>query len=100
MFSIPLLILSGYFSPQQNFVPYLFPFKYVSIFKWIFQLLVTNEFTDDMITCLTPPQNCDPLAQYAFEESMAVDFAVLASVGVGFGIIAYLILYFSIKIKV
>ncbi len=100
MFNIPLLVLSGYFSPQDNFVPYLFPIKYISPFKWIFQLLVTNEFTTANISCMNPPENCNPLLFYNFNESIAVDFGVLTSVAIFFGILGYLMVYFCIKIKV
>ena len=100
MFNIPLLVLAGYFSPQDNFVPYLIPFKYLSPFKWIYQMLITNEFADANISCMNPPDNCNPLESMNFAESMPVNFAVLSSVSVFYGAIGFLIVYFCIKIKV
>ncbi len=90
----------GYFSPQDNFAPYLFPFKYLSLAKWIYQLLIENEFKGANISCMNPPENCNPLKSFNFAENISVDFAVLVSVAVLFGSLGYLIVYLCIKIKV
>ncbi len=79
MFNITFLLVAGYFSPQDNFAPYLIPLKYLSPCKWIYQMLLENEFTGANITCMNPPENCNPLQSLNFVESMQVSFAALAS---------------------
>lgn len=100
MFNIPLMTLSGYFSPEENFVFYLFPFKYISLFKWVFQLLLINEFTDVGYVCINPPFLCNPLESYKFKESVAVNFIVLASLGIIYCILGYVLVYFKLRNKV
>ncbi len=94
------MALSGYFSPQDNFVPYLIPFKYLSHFKWAYQLLIENEFSGANISCMNPPDSCNPLESLDLSESMAVNFAVMASLTVFYGILGFLIVYKCIRIKV
>lgn len=97
MINVNLLILGGFYSPQENFVPYLFPFKYISLFKWSYQLLLENEFNDNFYTCQNPPSSCNPLIQYNFTESIAVDFAVTSAIGVIFAVIGYILVYYKLR---
>ena len=43
---IPLMLLSGFFVNQDNIVPVLYPFEFISPFKWGFQVLAYNEYDD------------------------------------------------------
>jgi len=43
---VPLMLLSGFFSNQADMLPVLVPFKYVSPFKWGFQVYALNEYRD------------------------------------------------------
>jgi ABC-type multidrug transport system ATPase subunit len=43
---IPLMLLSGFFVDQDNILPVLTPFEYISLFKWSLQVYVYNEYTD------------------------------------------------------
>lgn len=100
MFSIPLLMLSGFFSSSKNFVPYLIPFKYLSLFKWAYQLFIQNEFSDSPpLTCQNPPNPCNPLGNFDFDESMATSFAVASAVSLFFGILGFILVYALVKIK-
>lgn len=97
---MPLLVIGGYFSPQGNFIFYLFPFKYLSLFKWVFQLLIENEFSNVNSTCMNPPENCNPLTDYNFDESFAVDFIIISTVSLICGIIGFFVVYYKNKIRV
>lgn len=99
MFSIPLLLLSGYYSSDNNFVPYLFPFKYLSPFKWSYQVVAINEFKNNNLNCNNAPYRCSPLEDLNFDESLETCFAVLASLGIFYAIIGFIILYVFVKIK-
>jgi ABC-type multidrug transport system permease subunit len=48
---IPLMLLSGYFVNQDNIVPVLTPFEYISPFKYALQVLVINEYDDLPLDC-------------------------------------------------
>ena len=48
---------------------------------------------------MNPPENCSPLKDYKFNENLAVDFIVITSVSVIFGILGYILVYFRNKIK-
>ena len=50
MTNIPLLLLSGWFASASNFAPYLIPFKYLSLFKYGYQILNDIEFGGDAST--------------------------------------------------
>ena len=100
MITIPLLLLSGYYSAQENFAPYLFPFKYISPFKWTYQLISLNEFNDLNLNCSNSPTRCSPLADLNFEESIETCFGVLASLSIFYGLIGFIFVYSFVKIKV
>lgn len=100
MMTIPFLMVSGFFVPEDNYAPYLIPFKYVSLFKWTYQILILNEFTNGTpLTCSNPPKACDVLKDLDFNETMATAYAVASSVAVAFGIVSFLILVYYVKIK-
>lgn len=94
MFSIPFIMLSGFFSNAKNFVPYLIPFKYICIFKWAYQLVVYNEFDEHTIlTCNNPPNECFALGDIKFDESFKTSFAVISANAVFYGLIAFFLIY-------
>ena len=109
MISIPLLMLSGFFSSDNNFAPFLIPIKYLSLFKHLYQILIENEFGNnnplicmnvkDKCTEVFCPSPCNPMKDFNFKESMAVSFAVTSALGLFLSIIGYTILYFLVKIK-
>lgn len=94
------MMLSGFFSNDSNFLPYLIPFKYISLFKYSYEILVYNEFKDnEPFVCSAPPNNCDTFADLNLKQSIATSFAVASSVGVFYLLIAFFVVYFFVKVK-
>lgn len=48
---IPFMLVGGFFVNQNNFIPVLYPLEYLSLFKYSFQVLVMNEYTDLDLDC-------------------------------------------------
>lgn len=93
-------MISGFFAKEDTYAPYLIPFKYLSLFKWAFQLLMFNEFTNGKpLTCSNFPDRCDILSDLSFPESVAVSYGCTVAVIFGFGIVAYLLFHNLVKIK-
>ena len=94
------MMLSGFFSNADNFVPYLIPFKYFSLFKWGYQLFVYNEFDENSILyCNNPPNECFALGDVNFDESYNVSIGVSIAVGAFYGVFGFCMIYFFNKIK-
>lgn len=89
---ILLVLLSGYFVSQGNPIPITEPFKYISIFKWTFQVYLLNEY--DGITLDWEP-DWDPLSQYGFSET--IDESAIASVVLT--ILTFLLAYVTLLIQ-
>ena len=95
-----MLIVSGFFAKENTYAKYLIPIKYISLFKWVFQILIMNEFKDGSpLTCSNYPDKCDLLADLNFKESMAVSYACTAATTIGFGLVAYILLHHLAKIR-
>ena len=43
---LPFMLVGGFFVNQNNFVPILYPFEYISLFKYGFQVFTLNEYID------------------------------------------------------
>jgi len=100
MFSIPLLLLSGFYAAAENFLPYMIPFKYISLFKYAFQVLVYMEFTDNQaLNCTNDITNpCDPLKdKYDFLEPFWVSLVCVGSLIIIFRTLAFI--FFKIRSK-
>ena len=101
--TIPLLILSGFFANADNFAPYLIPIKYLSFFKYGFQTVVHNEFSDlQPLNCQNlSGDTCSPMAnRFTFLEPFYVTLILIAALSVFFNICSFLMLYFFAKIRV
>lgn len=93
-------MISGFFAVEDTYAPFLIPFKYLSLFKWAFQIFIYNEFLDPKpLTCSNFPDKCDLLKDLGFNETINTAYAVSAAVGIFFSILAFTILYFFVKIK-
>lgn len=87
VFIIPLMLLSGFFVNQNNVVPVLKPFEYISFFKYGFQVYTYNEYEGLELQC---SPNCDPIKTLDFEETMGESVIATACVGAGFYTIGYI----------
>ena len=93
---IPLMLLSGFFVDQDNILPVLTPFEYISLFKWSLQVYVYNEYEGLPLDC---KPNCDPLGDFDFSESKVASIIVTAGLGFAFYIIGYIFLLIVAKMK-
>lgn len=102
VFSIPLLLLSGFFANQDNFAPYLKALEYFSVFKYGFQILTEIEYTNiQPLNCwnnLNSP--CDPMVQrFNFREAFWVSCMLIGILIIFFKTIAFIALYLKSKMK-
>jgi len=65
---LPLILVAGFFVNQDNILPVLYPFQYISLFKYGYQVLTQNEYDGLELSCAP---SCDPLGEMDFEQSMA-----------------------------
>lgn len=96
------MLLSGFFSAADNYVPYLIPFEYISAFKYAFQILITIEFRDiQPLNCMNSVVNpCDPLnVNYTFKEELWLSCLCLALLIIFFKILSFIITKFRSKMK-
>ena len=93
---IPLMLLSGFFVDQDNILPVLTPFEYISLFKWSLQVYAYNEYLGLPLEC---SPSCDPLGDFDFQESETVSIIVTAGLGLAFYIIGYILLQVVAKMK-
>ena len=94
------MMLSGFFSNADNFVPYLIPLKYFSLFKYGYQLFIYNEYDENSIMyCNNPPNECFALEDTDFDESFNLSIALPFAVAMFYGVIAFIMIHFFNKIK-
>jgi len=101
--TIPLLLLSGFFANSRNFAPYLIPFEYVSIYKYAFQTLIHNEFTNlQPFYCFNSGNwKCYQYLTFnAFREPFYISLIGIACLYVLFKILSFIFIYYFNKIKV
>ena len=73
-------LTSGFFV-NMNDIPYIFyPFKYISVFRYSYQGLAYNEFTDNDLDCLDPVKCYLPTND--FQESMQLSLIILAVIAI------------------
>eukprot|EP01017_Pseudomicrothorax_dubius_P021024 TRINITY_DN22767_c0_g1_i1.p1 TRINITY_DN22767_c0_g1~~TRINITY_DN22767_c0_g1_i1.p1 ORF type:complete len:251 (-),score=4.17 TRINITY_DN22767_c0_g1_i1:40-792(-) len=92
--AVPLLAFAGFFVNQDKIPYYLYPFAYISPWKYGFQALMINEYTDNPgILCysLTPP--CDPLGEQHFQEGLWTSIFAQFAIGIFFRLLAMYFLY-------
>jgi hypothetical protein len=95
-----MLMLSGFFSNADNFAPYLIPIKYLSLFKWGYQIMIYNEVDGNLAyTCSNPPSECLSLGDLEFKESKLVSYIILSTLVVVYTFLGYIGVYYLVKIK-
>lgn len=101
--SIPLLLLSGFFAAADNFAPYLIPFKYLSSYKYSYQILTHIEYTNlSPFNCFNlAPDLCSPVAlRFTFDEPFYASWIGMVLLLIALRVVAFLCMYFLAKIKV
>ena len=92
---VPLMLFAGFFINQDNIPSYLAPIHYVAIYKYAYQALMINEFTDLDIPCMNsndPNLRCDPLGDYQSPQTISESLICLAAIWFICFLIAYLIM--------
>lgn len=93
-------MVSGFFASEDTYAPYLIPLKYISLYKYAFQLVLYNEFKNgNPMTCSNFPDKCDLLEELDFSESFGISYLCAVAVTIAFGIISFILLYKLVKIK-
>jgi len=95
LFIIPLMMVSGFFVNNNNFVKAMYPFEYISPFKYGFEFYIRNEYEGIHLSCAP---SCDPIKELNSSLSMGTCTIATACIGIGFYAIAYLILMMRTKV--
>ena len=95
-----MMLVSGFFTNQDNFAPYLIPLKYLSILKYPYQMLIINEFENLAPLNCVNLADCNPIRDYHFNESFETCVGAFIALIVVLRLFALLFLYLFVKIKV
>ena len=92
---VPQMLFAGFFVNQENVPAFLWPLHHLSVYKYAYQILVINEFSDGELACMQttlPTDFCDPLADYNSPQGIGGSFLVLGILTAGFFFVALLIM--------
>lgn len=92
------MLVCGYFASSENFLFYIKPLEYISLFKYAFQILVESEFESiQPLNCFNNPKlPCNPLnGVVKYNESSLESFIALLSLTLGLTFIALMIMIFK-----
>lgn len=91
---IPFALFSGFFLNSNQIPRYLIPFEYASLFKYGYQSMFLNEYTDLYLECMddTGPARCDPLSQANMPQTLTESALSLVALYFGCLTIALLIM--------
>lgn len=102
LFNIPLLLLSGFFANQNNFVPYMKALEYISVFKYGFQVLTGIQYSENQ--ALNCSNNligyCDPISQrFDFREAFWLSCILIAILIIVFKTLAFMLIKCKSKMR-
>jgi ABC-type multidrug transport system permease subunit len=85
---IPFMLFAGFFVNQNNIPVWLIEFQYLSFFKYGYQALMLNEYTDLKLACMNPPadklyQKCDPIGDFDSPNTLGESAIALGGMYVG-----------------
>jgi len=85
---IPFMLFAGFFVNQDNIPIWLIEFQYLSFFKYGYQVLMLNEYTDLKLECMDPPKGkyipkCDPLGDFNSPQTLTESALALVGMYVG-----------------
>mmetsp|Transcript_2454 Transcript_2454/g.3750 ORF Transcript_2454/g.3750 Transcript_2454/m.3750 type:complete len:507 (-) Transcript_2454:27-1547(-) len=94
---VPMMLFAGFFVNQDNIPGWLVWLKEITIFKYCYQAMVLNEFTDLKLECMeataNPEDYCDPLGDYDSPQSLEYSLVAMAIIW----FVAYFISFFIMK---
>ena len=86
---VSLMLVSGFFVSQNNMIPVMYPIKYISPYKWSYQVYLQNEYSGLVLDC---SPSCNPLQSLGFDETMEQSIWATAILGVSFYSFAFIAL--------
>ena len=104
--TIPLLLSSGFYGRASAITFIMYPFKFISIFKHLFQTCLTITFSDNRVYYCqngdveNGEEGCDLLARENFDEPFWVSILIMCCIFVFCNLIAYFKMHQFSKLKV
>lgn len=95
-------MLSGFEVSSENYAPFLKPLEYISVFRYIFRIFITNEFTEvQPLNCMNNLDlPCDPLNKnYNFKENLWIWCLSLSLIFIFFTILGFIFMHKRSKMK-
>ena len=88
---IPFMLFAGFFVNQSNIPIWLIEFQYLSFFKYGYQALMLNEYTDLHLQCMDPSPGqvrCNPLGDFKSPETLGESVIALGGMYIGCYVLA------------
>jgi len=89
VFTIPMMVLGGFFVNTNNVPKFLIWIEYISMFKYSFQAAALNEFK----TINFDAGKVDPLGELGISESLVENILILLALGIAFRVLCYLFMF-------
>ena len=89
---VPQMLFAGFFINQDNIPKFLWPIQHISIFKYGFQALMLNEFTDLDIACMKstdPKELCNPLDDFKSPQTLNESLLTIVGLWLAFYLISF-----------
>ena len=97
---VPMMLFAGFFVKQATIPTWLIFLREISIFKYAYQALFLNEFTDLEIECLTdldPKKSCNPVEEYDSPQGLWLSILMLGVIWIVCQTIAFMCLRSNAK---
>eukprot|EP00357_Protocruzia_adherens_P017121 CAMPEP_0115022330 /NCGR_PEP_ID=MMETSP0216-20121206/31477_1 /TAXON_ID=223996 /ORGANISM="Protocruzia adherens, Strain Boccale" /LENGTH=688 /DNA_ID=CAMNT_0002394975 /DNA_START=150 /DNA_END=2216 /DNA_ORIENTATION=- len=90
---VPFILFAGLFVNTSNIPVFLAPLEYLSLFKYGFIALATNEYENVDLSCEDNAVNaCEPLSDLNFDLNVEECAIILAAMTIGYRIFAFIVL--------
>ena len=92
---VPMMLFAGFFVNQKQMIALIRPIAHISIFRYGYQAMVINEFTDADLDCAketNPIKSCDPLGDFDSPDTLEYSLGAMGVFWVGCYGISFFIL--------
>lgn len=91
---IPFMLFAGFFVNQDQIPKFLIEFQYMSIFKYGYQALMLNEYTDLHLECMDKAgfEHCDPLGAFNSPQTLKESLLAIVCMYVGCYLVSWAIM--------
>lgn len=86
------MLFAGFFVNQNNIPKFLYPFQYISLFKYGMQAFMLNEYWGDTLEKIKIETGTDPIAEYDSPENLELSIGLIWVVGFGFYLLSFVTL--------